>query len=216
MYYFIVRQIKQNISWQSFVTPALLGVLSVGLLFLFSAQLSQNKTQSKNIPSIAPKVDIVHQKALALINKNLQDDARVLELKEQAIELNNEKFLDQINQKLKHQMATVQLLNQQGLGVEVFVDDGSSAVYEDLNEKNEVYDSQLTPAEKIELKMQRTRELADYQLNQKKQFVRAFLENARKKGVDVVLNDQLEVVNVRRIRADQPYVGDVTIDDLFK
>ena len=115
----------------------------------------------------------------------------------------------------KKKLAEIDHSYQRGLGVDLVIDDGSAAVLEDLEEPINQNNSELTPGERVELSIIRDREIAAYEHEQRLQYVRQFLQNARSKGYDIILNDKLEVVQINRVQDEKPYRGDESIRELF-
>lgn len=200
-----------------FLKGIVAGALLTGMLFFFylGGAILSEKDGKKELSSRSPaqsQSDPVHRKAVELVNRNLQMDQKIQELKALGVEVKNEEHLRQIQKKL----AELENRDTRGLGVEVIVEDGSAAVLEDLEESANQSDSEMTPQEKIELSMMRQREIAAYEHKQRLQYVRKFLENAREKGYDIVLNDKLEVVRVKKINQQEPFKGDQSISELFE
>lgn len=159
-----------------------------------------------------PSSDPVHTEALRLVNKNLQYDQKHIELRERSVEFGNDDQLAKIKQRGQQWEADQRRLIPPH---EVVVEDGSRRVLEDLEPKQPIYNSELSPSEKIDLQLIRERENQEYQRRQRTLFVEEFLENARKNGYLITLNDKLEIVSIKRVRKDQPYRGEASIQDLF-
>lgn len=214
------RPSKKNENKESpFIRGIVAGALLTGVLFFFYlggvlvTEQSETATLSSRTPAThARKSDPVHRQAIELVNRNLQMDQKLKELRALGVEVKNEKHLRKIQKKLGEIGDSI----DRDLGVEVIVDDGSIAVMKDLEEPFNQSDSELTPEEKIELSLIRDREIAAYQHEQRLQYVRQFLQNARERGYDIILNDKLEVVQINRVQDEQPYKGDKSIRELFE
>ncbi|MCA9319037.1 hypothetical protein KDA06_05380 [Candidatus Saccharibacteria bacterium] len=189
--------------------------VSLTIALSFIGMMSVQLMSSNNSRSLASRKpaqqsnDLVHKKAIELVNKNLQMNQKLKELRAMGVEIKNEKALEQYRQKLTYDHATAA---DRDLGVEILIEDGSTSTYEDLNPHQGIYNGQLTPDEKIEMRLNQQRDIAVYERNQKLQYVRQFLENARKQGYDITLNENLEVVKVRKIPQQGPYKGLDSID----
>lgn len=86
-------------------------------------------------------------------------------------------------------------------------DDQAQRIYEDLHGSSKNFDTPLTPKERINAALANKRWLQDYEENQKNEYIRKFIENARSQGYEVELNDQLEVVNIREIPTNKRFRG---------
>ncbi|MCB0351166.1 MAG: hypothetical protein KDD38_08280, partial [Bdellovibrionales bacterium] len=62
----------------------------------------------------------------------------------------------------------------------------------------------LTPEQRIAAKIERDLWSQDYETRQRAEFVKQFLENARKNGVDIRLNDNLDVTGIDRFEVEAP------------
>ncbi len=210
--------LKRSHSKKPFIKGTVAGALFAGALFFFylGGALVLEKSEPADLSSRKPaqiqREDKVHKRAIELVNKNLQMDQKLKELRELGVEIKNEKHLREIRKKL----AEIDYSYNRDLGVEVTVDDGSAAVLEDLNEQFNQNDIQMTPEERVELSLIRDREIAAYEHEQRLQYVRQFLQNAREKGYDIILNNKLEVVQIHRVRDDEPYKGDKSVSELFE
>jgi hypothetical protein len=61
-----------------------------------------------------------------------------------------------------------------------------------------------TPDQRISSKVERDAWIRDYEKRQKATYVREFIENARRNGVDVQLNENLDVVGLQRFDVEKP------------
>lgn len=211
------------------VFPSLLVIFGVIILLSPSNQNSSETSpsvRSKHSNTSLGKIqkryetsrqnDEIHQKAIELVNRNLQLDQTQIELREDVQEAAARVDLKAYREN-PNQPETPASFADRELGVEVFVDDGSQEVLKDINARGSaIYDSSLSPEEIIGLKVQKMNELHAYEHKQKVQYVRAFVENARKRGYFVQLNDQLEVVKVRPIPTQRGYRGGASINKLYR
>ena len=200
-----------------FLKGTVAGALLTGVVFLIYlggvlvSEQGEKADLASRKPAQTKRDDLVHKRAIELVNKNLQMDQKIKELRALGVEVKNEKHLRDIQKKL----AEIDHSYQRDLGVDVVVDDGSAAVLEDLEEPINESNTELTPGERVELSLMRDREIAAYEHQQRLQYVRQFLQNAREKGYDIILNDKLEVVQINRVQDEKPYRGDESIRELF-
>lgn len=65
-------------------------------------------------------------------------------------------------------------------------------------------DRVLDPSEIVERRIARDQVMAEYDKKYRKEYIEAFLQNAREQGLDVRLNKDLEVVDILDVGQDEP------------
>ena len=149
--------------------------------------------------------------AIQVVNRNLQADQSVMDLRSRQVQEENRK----IQQKTNLDLESDSLENRNYELIDPTVHDGSRDVYQDIFGSDRIYDSQLSPSEHIETKLRRLKTLQDYDYQQKLVFIESFIQNAYEQGYHVEINQDLEVVKVKKINTDEPYRGTATLDKLL-
>lgn len=78
-------------------------------------------------------------------------------------------------------------------------EDRAGKVYRDIHPHDGRYDDPILPTDRINSLVEQDRWLRKFDEDQKRAFIEAFKANARADGLEVEVNDQLEVVRVQRI-----------------
>ena len=62
----------------------------------------------------------------------------------------------------------------------------------------------LDPSDVVERRIARDQVIADYDRKYKREYIRRFIQNARDNGLEVELNEDLEVIGIRELPSDEP------------
>jgi hypothetical protein len=187
---------------------------SVGCVFVmvlnFSPGIFEN---SKSDQVKAPSADqSLNKRANAMINKNLQSDQSLLEFRARKVESENAQVL----QKQSNLDFDPSVMSERQYEViDPSVRDGSDDIYEEIFGDEAIYDNHLNPSERIEAKLLKMKMLEEYDYQQKLAYIEAFIKNAYEEGYQVEINDELEVVRIKKITTDEPYRGTATLDKLL-
>ncbi len=141
--------------------------------------------------------DVARRKASARrINDILQDTARTKELRALQVQMENAETAP----KLDNESAALASLvdRDRKYGVDL-VQEMHQEEVADHTKKSDGMDISGLPDEKVNIALLHRKWLSDYDKRLNKQYVEAFLANARDAGYNVLLNDNLEVVAVKRI-----------------
>lgn len=77
----------------------------------------------------------------------------------------------------------------------------------DITKENDANDRvyrQLNPSQLIDRQMAKEQFNSDYNEKYREEYIRQFIENARSQGIDIKLNDDLEVVEIQKRPLEQP------------
>lgn len=130
------------------------------------------------------------------VNDILQDTARTKELRELQVKIENAETAPALD---NESAALASLIDRdRKYGVDL-VQERHIEDVADQTKKSEGMDLSGLPDEKVNLALLHRKWLSDYDKRLNKQYVEAFLANARDAGYNVLLNDNLEVVAVKRI-----------------
>jgi len=81
-------------------------------------------------------------------------------------------------------------------------EDLAAKVYRDTNAGGPSYDNGVLPGEKVEVSLEHRKWLYEYDREQKEQFIRAFIDNANAQGVELQIDESLQV-KARQARQQQ-------------
>ncbi len=127
------------------------------------------------------------------INKHLHD----LELKKNLNKMNAQIEWEDSYSELSATDSAEQEALPKHLDANVY--DPASKVYEDLN-PNEKGIRTVLPSERIQSKIANRRWVKEYDHEMRREYVYAFIDNMRRDGYEVRINENLEVVNVLKLR----------------
>lgn len=130
------------------------------------------------------------------INDILQDTARTKELRALQVKIENAETAPALD---NESAALASLVDRdRKYGVDLVQEKHIENVADDTKKPDGMDLSDL-PDEKVNLALLHRKWLSDYDKRLNKQYVEAFIANARDAGYNVLLNDNLEVVGVKRI-----------------
>lgn len=186
-------------SWSLFLV---LIVASVMLLIL-ALQDQGGVGGRADSSSIDPKSKIVETR----VNNHLSETSRQIEIQEERRRIENSSA-PQVGDRLWPERKT-----QSSSGLDFSQDRHETTAYEDLDRHPRHYGGWNSPHAVIQNEQADKEASADFREKQKEEYVRQFLENARRNGYLIKLNDDLVVVSVQKIQNtstsinDQPFVN---------
>ncbi len=141
--------------------------------------------------------DVARRKASSgRINDILKDTARTRELRALQVQLENAASAPKLD---NESAALASLIDRdRKYGVDL-VQEMHQEEVADHTKNSDGMDISGLPDEKVNMALLHRKWLSDYDKRLNKQYVEAFLANARDAGYNVLLNDNLEVVAVKRI-----------------
>jgi hypothetical protein len=137
-----------------------------------------------------------------LVNKHLFMTDQAMELSKEKVAIQNQ-FA---NLKIGQSIVPGKKFEPQQLGVDHSPDSNETTAFDDLNR----YPKTITatnPDNIIQGQLRDQDETKRYEVAYREEYVRQFVENARRAGYDVQLNDDLVVVSVRPIRNPSGELG---------
>lgn len=137
-----------------------------------------------------------------MVDRQMQDAAKKSELTSERTALDNQRWAPQINDNEIPAFHSGPL-NQNDDYLHEQPEDRFSKVYEDVSDPKSP-DYRGNPVTRIDSIMERRRFLNEYQRKQREEYVRQVIENAKKDGYNISINNQLEVVSVRPGSKDSP------------
>lgn len=174
-------------------------LLLLGLAFLFYSNfghLSQYKGKL-SFSSFFP----FSEEAERYMDRQLQDGAKNTELNALRTQLENKKLVPPLDKDQVGRLQRYQHDVYHGFTREI-PEDHANRVYDDTS-RADVYEHRGHPEARIETLIFRRKFIEEYDRAQRIRYVRQFLKNAEEQGYLVQLNDNLEVVQVRKIPTDR-------------
>lgn len=130
------------------------------------------------------------------INMHMQNIAKARELRQLQVQADNAEMAPAID---NESAALASLIDRdRKFGVDLVQEAHQEEVL-DQTKNDEGMDLSDLPDEKVNIRLLHRKWLNEYDKRLNKQYVNAFLENARDAGYEVLLNDNLDVVQVKRI-----------------
>ncbi|HAG92114.1 MAG TPA: hypothetical protein DCL41_09590 [Bdellovibrionales bacterium] len=153
-----------------------------------------NLKESKTLPGPSKPSQVIQKSGDRKLTKYLQDSQRKRELQNLKTEVENlsakkETLPDYIPPRKPRAL-------QRPLGVELESDPGVDQVYEDLygSQEGETIE---TPEDRISAQLANRKWLYDFQLEERKAYIRNFIEAARLAGYDIKIDENLVVTQVK-------------------
>lgn len=168
----------------------LLLVAAVALVLVVVFQSEDKKEVKASSPA---SVSVPSAKALnEVINRHMQDFELKKDIKRMHAELEWEDNQAKMPSAIPEEGEKPQVMDAS-------VYDHASKVYADLNPDEKGIRTVL-PSERIQSKLANRQWLKEYDQETRRQYIYAFIDNMRKDGFNVKLNNNLEVVGVERFR----------------
>lgn len=169
---------------------------------------------STSLSSRRPGFDYAHKKAVDKINSHLQADEQTRMLRQLQRSLENHSYIPELRDSPS---IPREYMRSEGrsYGLRVEPDKQSQQVYNDLFGRESEFSRQASPEQTIQALVEKRRFLDQYETEQKLQFVETFVERAKEQGYLVILNEDLEVVKVRKIRREPSYNGRESIKKIY-
>lgn len=180
----------------------------VGLYLLVKTPESQGDAKSSVVPGKQKQVNEAvksnqynvperEKKKLDLINENLNSTHGAKKIRSGRVDVDNFE-VSEMNDKIK--------LNNTNLdyGVTVSGEDKAGGVYKDLKEDEESF-SDISPGDKIQSRLSFKKWEENYDEGYENAYVVEFLEKARASGYKIRLNENLEVISVKKIKRRNSY-----------
>lgn len=101
------------------------------------------------------------------------------------------------------------------LGLQLDQENAAEKVYEDLN-LNKSNNAELLPEERINARLANSKWIREMERVEQKLFVANFIKAARENGYEITLNDQLVVVNVKKLPGNRKVSIDNILDQLSR
>ena len=180
---------KDNEKWGALILGVLL-LFAGGALFV-KPSLFINKSEQSSYQQQQQAID-------QSIDRNLKAADVKRQLEELKVRIENEKA-----QRLRE----IEAYNRGGnptnlqLKQESHASDIMAEIEENSLRGDEGY---LDPSDVVERRIARDQVLADYDRKYKKEYIRSFIQNARDNGLEVELNEDLEVIGIRELPSDEP------------
>ena len=180
---------KDNEKWGALILGILL-LFAGGALFVNPDLVSNKSDQS----SYQDQQQIIDQS----IDRNLKAADIERQLEELKVRIENEKA---------ERLREIEAYNRGGnpnnlqLGQESHAADIMQEIEQNSLRGDEGY---LDPSDVVERRIARDQLLADYDKKYKKEYIKRFLQNAADQGLEVELNDDLEVIEIRELPSDEP------------
>lgn len=191
-----MESLKNIISYE--IKQLLLGSVIIScLLILFSYFLAHEKNIEVDV-RVKPKTTqgISQNEALDRADYHLKTADMNRVIQQFKIELENRKSMDQ---KIKDQNMGEEELDPSRYGIQLEQEYGAADVGAYLEKTAKGQNSRLNARDRIESRIAQQDYLKDYDGKYKKEFVNQFMNNMEEAGYDVQINDNLEVVRVRKI-----------------
>jgi len=169
---------------KSYLIPILLLLLSGVCIFLF--MLPEHKPSS-NIPDAKTK------EFEAKVNRHLFKTS-------QNIEINREKMKAETFELVDKGVRPLPQPPEEPTGVDLSVDPRTEALIHDLGRNVQEPNNPRNPHELIQTELFQQEQLQNYSEEYKREYARQFVENAKKAGYRLILNDQYKVISVTPIR----------------
>ena len=178
--------------------------MSVLWLMILMPTVGHKVLTAKDIEAMPVPVDEERERTLKQINKHLQYVEKQKELNQMDAQLQNYEMEREIDPRRTQALVAPSDDNYERLKE----DQQEKSVYEDLRGgPQKSFDTPMTPEERINANIAMRKWMTDYQEHQTQQYVQEFIDNARKQGLEVKINNRLEVVDIRPIPKEQRYKG---------
>jgi len=142
------------------------------------------------------------QQAEELVNKHLWMTGRAQELAQEQMQAQNAFSNPQVGESI---LPEAKKENKQ-LGVDHSSDSNETTAFDDLNRYPKKLEAQ-SPDHVIQAQLSDADRRREYEETYRAEYARQFVENARRNGYDVVLNDNYVVISVRPIRNPSGQLG---------
>ena len=138
----------------------------------------------------------VEQKAMAAMNRHLLFTDKHIELSKERVKLENWKASPQVGENLFGEKKKDSPSN-----LDLSQDRRESQVLNDLK-RNEKQTDYVSPDSLIQSQLSASGEQSKYEQEYRKEYSRQFIENARKAGYEVVVNENYVVTSVKKIKGE--------------
>jgi hypothetical protein len=172
-------------------------VLGAALLWIGLNQPNQASSYS----SVSPKNNLTTQKIDNSINSHMRLTERKLLDTQLARDLDN-RLTTRTNPEADP--FSIGKGHDASLGVDLEQENKAAQVYKDISKPSIRYDIDSDPEEKIRAQMALQKWMAEYDQRYKEQYIKAFIENARRAGYRLEVNGELEVTKVEKIDNRMP------------
>lgn len=183
---------------------------AIGLLAFIAVLILPN---SKPKP-VTRETNSVNQRINGEVNKHLQETELKREMMVHQMELENYKFKAAADDRPSHPEVWNSPENRV-LGVQMDQEDSAAKVFEDLNESKIVFDDNL-PNDRINSLLERRKWVNETERAERKQLLANIIRSAYDQGYELVINQDLVVVGVKKISRTKPINIDQVIDRLAK
>ena len=142
---------------------------------------------------------------LKTINRSLQEVNKKRELESLRVQIENQMTAHGLEaSSLSSQEKEQALSGSTTSPIDLVGEDRAKGAYIAANPNPNRYDIQTLPSERIDQTLELRKFVGEYDRRLDQAYMRAFLENARRDGLDVEVNEVGEVIKVRRISRPQP------------
>lgn len=184
---------KKSNQDNSQLASAALALIVLALLLMYL-----DEKEAKGPPStMGSIVGSAHSKKpnieYSRINSEMQLTEGRMELNSLAREIENSEYTTPVRNIVEQMHAMPKLYNP------LETEDTAGRVYKDLETRTSQIDAPYLPEDRINALIEKQLWLNHYDSQQKEEFIKAVITNARMAGFDIQINADLQVTNVRRV-----------------
>lgn len=184
---------------------------SVAILFLiaavvltvayFSGEDKTNRSAVTNprVPSSAV-VGLPSSSVNPNVNKHLEQTANKLWMDQQKIEIENKMYAPELTARPQQRA-----IDNKTTGFDLGVDQTSLQTARDLGRVQDNTGEPLSPRDIVRQEQYEQLQLSEYKESYRREYIRQFIENARKKGYELQVDNQGKVTSVKKIRNENGF-----------
>ena len=174
-------------------------LLMAGLWILSGGLAEKGEQHASSVDPAAVKPD--RQALLRKVTDNLKDADSLTTIRKGFTQRINDQTAPGIK---PHVPSEADLVEESGnyQGIQLDQESKGESIISDLEGES---GERLTPEDRIRLQVERDKIIAELDQREKEYQVKAFIERARENGFDVVLDEDLNIIRVRKIAKPKPY-----------
>jgi hypothetical protein len=171
-------------------------MIVLAIVLLLKDQIFQIRRQGQSNYNSVEELPLGLQ---SRINSHLKDGARKTEILKEKMELENAEAMD-----LNSTQPMLTAEERRVYRLRLDQENMNKKLAEEFESKNNKNRRPLTPDERLAQKLERDQYIQDYNKKYEDEYVRQFIENARNKGVNIRLDDDLNVTGMNTFEVEKP------------
>lgn len=155
-----------------------------------------NTSEQNRIPSSA----VSKEQSADVVSRHMQKTAQQLMLEKQRVEIENGLYAPDVSARPKTERYDNKATNS-----DLSVEQTSLQTAKELGRASEEDPRAYSPHDVVQQELYEQAQLGEYQESYRKEYLRQYVENARRKGYEIKLDAQGRVLSVKKIRTDSGF-----------